>query len=83
MLSQVEVHSSLGRCDMLVNIGKRRWVFEFKYTDRSADAVACLEAAKAQMTSLRYGGQDPRKELNRIALVFSGEERQFVRWSLV
>ena len=83
MLPQVEVHSALGRCDMLVNIDKRRWVFEFKYAGRSSDAAACLEAAKSQMTSRRYGGQDAGKELIRIALVFSGEERQFVSWCRV
>ncbi|WP_302602774.1 AAA family ATPase [uncultured Sutterella sp.] len=83
MLPKVENHSALGRSDLEVEVGGRRWVFEFKFARKSSEVQPCLEDAAKQIASRRYGALQPGKELLRAALVFSGEERRFVAWRSV
>lgn len=81
MLPKVETHTALGRSDLEVESGSRHWVFEFKYSQNGEDAGKLLEEAANQIRSRRYGETPHGKELIRVALVFDGRRRQFVRWA--
>lgn len=80
---QVEVHSALGRSDMEVQVGDRRWVFEFKFSREKDDPAKLLEEAAEQIVSRRYGEVFGAGESLRLALVFSEKERRFVLWRTV
>lgn len=82
MIPQVEVHSALGRSDLEVDSGNRRWVFEFKFARPKDDPAALLKEGLEQIRSRRYGESPRETELIRAALVFSEEERRFVAWGL-
>lgn len=87
--AQVEVHNALGRSDLEVDAGNRRWIFELKYLAASAAKSEALKTrllaeAEKQIQSRRYGEQDVSgRELMRIAAVFSEKERQIVSWTTV
>ena len=87
--AQVEVHNALGRSDLEVDAGNRRWIFELKYLAASAANSETLKTrllaeAEKQIQSRRYGEQDVSgRELMRIAAVFSEKERQIVSWTTV
>ena len=84
MMPHVEVHNALGRSDMEVYAGRRHWVFEFKYAKTDDQAEGLLRQAQEQLKARRYGGlSKSAQELIRVALVFSGQQRQFVDWSVV
>lgn len=83
MLPKVENHSALGRSDLEVDVGARRWVFEIKFIRKSSDAQKRLEDAAKQISARRYGMAHSGKEILRAALVFSGQERRFVAWKSV
>lgn len=83
MIPRVEVHNALGRSDMEVDIGKRHWVFEFKYAKENDCVSDLLEKAETQVKNRQYGLQHGNQELIRIAIVFSGKERRFCAWKCV
>lgn len=83
MITQVEVHNALGRSDMEVDAGNRHWVFEFKYAKDDSQVSELLNDAVSQIQSRQYGTAGSKKELIRIALVFSEKKRQFVSWKRI
>ncbi len=80
MLPSVENHSAMGRSDLEVRAGNRRWVFEIKYARDGENPQKLLDAALEQIRSRRYGETNDSKELIRVGLVFSPKERRFVAW---
>lgn len=79
----VEKHTALGRSDLEVETGNRRWIFEFKFAKDEEEVGALLEQAVEQVRSRRYGESASAKELNRMALVFDAAQRRFVAWQRV
>lgn len=79
----VEKHTALGRSDLEVETGNRRWVFELKFAKDEEEVGALLEQAVEQVRSRRYGESASAKELNRMALVFDAAQRRFVAWQRV
>ena len=78
---RIEVHNAKGRSDLEVAADNRYWVFELKYVAKNSEAPASLAQALSQMKDRRYGlGQAKGRELMRLALVFSEEDRAFVAW---
>ncbi len=78
MMPKVEIHTALGRSDMELDAGKRHWVFEFKYVKTAKEVTQALKDGVEQMSSRRYGMSSKAKELRRLVLVFSRDERRFV-----
>ena len=80
LIPEVEKHSALGRSDLEVAVGSRRWVFEFKFAHSSDEVENLLKEGEEQMRSRRYGegreGIDSRA-LHRAVLVFNGAARRF------
>ena len=85
MIPKVETHNALGRSDMEVEVGKRRWVFEFKFARTTAEAAALLTKAVKQMEMKQYGTNVLADEqtLIRVALVFDASARRFSEWQCV
>ena len=75
----VEKHTALGRSDLEVETGNRRWIFEFKFAKDEEEVGALLEQAVKQVRSRRYG----ESASNRMALVFDAAQRRFVAWQRV
>ena len=82
LLPRVEVHNALGRSDMEVEVGRRHWVFEFKFAQKDSEAGRLLSQAIEQIRCRRYGDKLSDKELICVALVFSAEARKFISWEL-
>ncbi len=80
---KAEVHNFKGRSDLEVKSGHRLWVFEFKVVRDGESAANKLREAVGQITSREYGLQQGNLEVIRMALVFSLEERKFVKWAEV
>lgn len=76
----VERHNAHGRSDLEVRAGNRHWILEFKISHRNEDAEIKLEEAARQIEERRYGEQVPSHEKIRVALVYSLDKREFVRW---
>lgn len=83
LVPRVEVHNAFGRSDMEVEVNGRHWVFEFKYARSSNETDRLLKEAIVQVQSNHYGKTTDNKELIRVALVFSAEQRRFVAWESV
>ena len=82
-LPMVEAHHAPDGSCLKVEAGTRHWVFSFKHSQNGEDAGKLLEEAANQIRSRRFG-EAPHghgKELIRVALVFDGRRRQFVRWA--
>ncbi len=79
---RAEVHNSRGRSDLEVRAGSRLWIFEFKVQHQGEQAETLLREALEQIQVRRYGEESGSRELLRAALVFSLEERAFVRWAV-
>lgn len=62
-----------------VGVGDRHWVFEFKVVRKGESKEEKLRAWVEQMTSKHYGEQQSGPELKKVVLVYSIEERQFVK----
>ncbi|WP_304626395.1 AAA family ATPase [uncultured Parasutterella sp.] len=77
---KIEHHNAHGRSDLEVGVGDRHWVFEFKVVRKGESKEEKLRAGVEQMTSKHYGEQQSSPELKRVVLVYSIEERQFVKW---
>lgn len=81
---RIEVHNAKGRSDLEVVVDNRYWVFELKYVAKNSEAPVSLEKAISQMRDRRYGVWHAQgKDLVRLALVFSEEERAFVAWYML
>lgn len=80
---KVEVHNSKGRSDLEVSAGNRHWVIEFKFCREEENSERLLQEATEQIQSRHYGEQNVSAGLIRVALVFSGKQRQFVKWKVV
>ena len=83
MVPQVEVHTSQGTSALEVDAGRRHWVFELKFAEKTSQANQLLIKAAAQMQNRRYGRTPQDKKLICAALVFSAEARRFVAWQQV
>lgn len=77
---RVEVHNHRGRSDLEVKAGNKHWVMEFKVARKGQNADSLLKEAVDQIRSQNYGDSHRSEELRRLALVFSVEKREFVRW---
>ncbi len=78
-----EVHNAYGRSDLMVKIGERCWVFELKFAASDDKEQALLEQAVEQVQSRQYGKEQRAKELIRVALVYSAQQKIFSRWQVV
>lgn len=76
----VERHHAHGRSDLEVRAGKRHWILEFKVSRKTEDLEIKLEEAVRQIEERRYGEQVFDSEKIRVALVYSLDRREFVRW---
>ena len=83
LMPDIERHSSLGRSDLEVNAGNRRWVFEFKYAKVGDNIEKLLQTAVDQMKNCRYGQTLTAREILRVVLVYSEVSRSFAAWSLL
>ena len=83
LLPRVEVHNALGRSDMEVEVGRRHWVFEFKFAERDEQTQRLLAEGLDQVRSRRYGENPTAKERIRVVLVFSAQARRFTAWQTV
>lgn len=80
LIPEVEKHNAKGRSDLEVNVGMRRWIFEFKFAKHSSETTSLLAQAVEQIRSKAYGETVHGKTLIRVALVFDGTERQITAW---
>lgn len=76
----VDKHTALGRSNLEVENGNRRWIFEFKFAKDEEEVGALPEQAVEQVRSRRYSESASAKELNRMTLVFDAAQRRFVAW---
>ncbi|MDO4937821.1 MAG: AAA family ATPase [Sutterellaceae bacterium] len=83
LLPDVERHTAQGRSDLELNAGNYHWVFELKFAKNSADIDKLLKTGEEQVKTRHYGETLHGRELIRIVMVFSSQERQFVRWQQV
>ena len=72
-----ELHNALGRSDLEVDAGDFHWVFEFKFVRKEISEERLCQEGAEQVKRHRYGEQFKGKQLRRMILVFSPEERQF------
>ena len=76
--TNVNVHSSKGRADLIIEDSKRRIVCELKYAKESDNAEVLLKEACAQIAIREYGETEPQpQDILKLALVFSEKERKF------
>ena len=76
--TNVNVHSSKGRADLIIDDSKRRIVCELKYAKESDNAEVLLKEACAQIAIREYGETEPQpQDILKLALVFSEKERKF------
>ena len=80
--ARTEVHNNKGRSDLEVYSGLRHWVFELKLVRAGQSAEGKLNEAEKQIKERGYGSSEDRFELKRMAVVFSTEKREFVKWKL-
>lgn len=78
---RAEVHGNHGRSDLEVAAGNRLWVFEFKVVNREQNSEEKLQEAVDQVIKRGYGNPTEHQQLKRVAMVFSLEKRQFVKWA--
>lgn len=83
MVPRVEAHSALGRSDLEVDAGHRRWVLEIKFAREARQINALLQEALEQIQVKRYGQVPHGKTLVVLALVFSEHDRRFVAWQTI
>ena len=76
--TNVNVHSSKGRADLIIDDSKRRIVCELKFAKESDNAEVLLKEACAQIAIREYGETEPQpQDILKLALVFSEKERKF------
>ena len=76
----VEVHNDHERSDLEVQAGDRHWVFELKFAKETSQVKKLLAEAVEQIRDRRYGETPHGKELRRVALVYSAQDRRFTAW---
>lgn len=79
----VEHHAAHGRSDLEVKVNNRHWILEFKVSRGEEKPDQKLGEAVEQLIRNGYGSDSSSKNLVKVALVFSIEERKFVRWKEV
>lgn len=80
----IEVKNAHGRSDLELRAANRYFVLELKYAREDQDADKLLDAAVEQIKSRHYGEYNhPKLEHVRIALVFSQQQRAFVKWTIL
>lgn len=80
----IEVKNAHGRSDLELRAVNRYFVLELKYAREDQDADKLLDAAVGQIKSRHYGEYNHRElEHVRIALVFSQQQRAFVKWTVL
>ena len=80
--AQREVLSAKGRADLIVELPKTRYVFEFKLSKNKASENKLLDEALEQSKDKRYGEILPIKELIRVGVVISAEDKAVVLWNV-
>lgn len=83
LMPVVEEHNAHGRSDLAVTVGDCHWVLEFKVARKGESATKKLEKAVEKIIENHYGESSCSPVLKRVALVFSLEEKKFVRWQEV
>ena len=83
MESKVEHHTAHGRSDFEVKVNNRHWILDFKVSRGQENPDQKLEEAVEQLKFNEYGDDSVSENLIKVALVFSIEERKFVRWQEV
>ena len=76
----VEHHNAHGRSDLEVRAGNKNWILEFKISHKNEDTQIKLDEAVHQIEERKYGEQISSFEKIRVALVYSLDKREFVRW---
>ena len=76
----VEHHNAHGRSDLEVRAGEKVWLFELKVAKEGENSERLLREAIEQIRERRYGYSLLDKTLIRVALVFSLEKKEFIRW---
>lgn len=80
---KVEHHTAHGRNDLEVKVNNRHWILEFKVSRGSENSDQKLGEAVERLKLKGYGDDSSSENLIKVALVFSIEERKFIRWKEV
>ena len=80
---KVEHHTAHGRNDLEVKVNNRHWILEFKVSHGSENSDQKLGEAVERLKLKGYGDDSSSENLIKVALVFSIEERKFIRWKEV
>ena len=81
--ARFEESNACGRSDLEVRAGKRYFVIELKYAREEDQTDQLLAQAEAQIKARHYGEQNALGLVHvYMALVFSGKERRFVKYSV-
>lgn len=79
-----ERHNAYGRSDLDFDAGKRHFVIELKYAREEGDPKKLLDEAVSRIQKRQYLEPEPgKRELARIAMVFSGAQKRFVQSRIV
>lgn len=84
-----ERHNCKGSSDLEILTGAPHkkgtihWVFELKYSKDGNGTDSLLEEAVAQIKSRKYGTPPLAGAVVKVAMVFDGARRQFVKWKWV
>lgn len=81
--AQREVISADGRADLVVELTDKRFVFEFKLAKTKSSEDKLLKEAENQIVDKRYGEILPLKDLIRIPVVISSENKAIALWKVV
>ncbi|MDY6420752.1 MAG: PD-(D/E)XK nuclease domain-containing protein [Succinivibrio dextrinosolvens] len=80
--AQREVISAKGRADLVVELSDKRYVFEFKLAKNKAAENKLLDEAFDQSRDKSYGEIIPIKELIRVGVVISAEDKAVSLWKV-
>ena len=80
--AQREVISAKGRADLVVELSDKRYVFEFKLAKNKVSENKLLDDAFDQSRDKSYGEIIPIKELIRVGVVISAEDKAVSLWKV-
>ena len=80
--AQREVISAKGRADLVVELSDKRYVFEFKLAKNKVSENKLLDEAFDQSMDKSYGEIIPIKELIRVGVVISAEDKAVSLWKI-
>ena len=80
--AQREVISAKGRADLVVELSDKRYVFEFKLAKNKVSENKLLDEAFDQSRDKSYGEIIPIKELIRVGVVISAEDKAVSLWKV-